>query len=108
MTTTFSVESSIAIGLHLIANSISDGTEKSMIAPWRKEFETYNARRQRRNAVLEAVAEGYDTIDEIAAHTQIPHASVRRIAREFVLKKKIAEVKTKNSNNRIELRFEII
>lgn len=108
MNATFSVESSIAIGLHLISNSISDGTEKSMIARWRKEFETYNARRQRRNAVLEAIREGYDTIDEIAAHTSIPSASVRRIAREFVEKKKIAEIKTKNSNNRIELRFEIV
>ena len=96
----------VAVGLHLIANSTSDSTELSMIARWRKEYDAYKTRKTRRRLVYEAIAEGYDTVAEISAHTRISQASVRRIIVELLSKNRIKSARTKNPNNRIELRFE--
>ena len=85
----------VAVGLHLIANSTSDSTEKSMIARWRKEYDAYKARKTRRRLVFEAIAEGYDTVTEISSHTGISQASVRRIIVELISKNRVQSCKTK-------------
>ena len=101
------LDNTVAVGLAMISKTIEDATEKSMLARWRREYEAYRARKMRRKAILDAVSEGYDTAIEIAAHTNIPQASVRRILIELVSKNRLQSAKTKNTNNRIELRFEL-
>jgi Fic family protein len=101
-------QSSIPVGLHLIINSITDSFEKSMVARWRKEYENHNEKRVRRRKIMNAVAEGYDTLSEIVAETQIAPATARRIILELAAKNRIRPVRTKNTNNRIELRYEIV
>ena len=97
----------ISVGLTLIANSVNDTGEIAMLARWRREYDSFNARRARRQTILVAVRDGYDTLAEIVAHTGIPTATARRIVLELMAKKRIVCLKTKNANNRIELRYEI-
>lgn len=100
-------ESTIPVGLHLIGSAITDAFEKTMVSRWLKEYEAHNAKKARRQKILAALAEGYDTVTEIAAHTEISQASVRRNLDQFVLQKRVRVLKTKNPNNRIELRYEL-
>ncbi|HEX8289800.1 MAG TPA: helix-turn-helix domain-containing protein [Pyrinomonadaceae bacterium] len=100
-------QNSIPVGLHLIINSLTDSYEKSMVNRWYKEYQTHQQKRTRRLQVLEAVEEGYDTLSEISAHTGIPQPTVRRIVEQFVAQKRINSMKAKNTNNRIEIRYEL-
>jgi DNA-binding IclR family transcriptional regulator len=61
----------------------------------------------RRAKIIEAISEGYDTAAEISAHTGISDASVRRILIQLISQNRVRSAKTKNTNNRIELRFEL-
>lgn len=95
----------------MIAASIVDMSELSMIARWRKEYEHYRgkakARTERREAIVKAVRDGYDVLSEIVSETGIPPATARRDIIELVGKNKLQSAKTKNVNKRIELRFEL-
>lgn len=104
---TSAAENTIPVGLQMITATLNDLAEISMVKRWRREYEAYNARKKRREQVLAAIGEGYDVMSEIAAHTGIPAASVRRIIIELVGKNRLRSAKTKNSNNKIELRFEL-
>lgn len=101
------IENSIPVGLQMIAATIEDLTEVSMVKRWRKEYEAYSARKTRRKQILTAVGEGYDVLSEIVAHTGIPSATARRIIIELIGKNRLRSARTKNSSNRIELRFEL-
>ena len=92
----------------MIAKSIEDISEISMVGRWLKEYEAAAARKLRRKQVLAAIADGYDVLSEICAHTGIGSATARRIILDLVAKRKIKSAKIKNSNNRLELRFELI
>lgn len=95
----------------MIAASIVDKAEISMIARWRKEYDHHRgrtrARQARREAILRAVGRGYDVLSEIVSETGIPSATARRDIIELVGKNKLQSAKTKNVNKRIELRFEL-
>ena len=108
MFSTFSTESSIPVGLHLIANSLTEGTEKSMVARWLAEYKKYSSRHLRSKKVLEAVAEGYDTLSELCAQTGIPQTSCVRILEALTRSKKIKAQRVKSPSRRIEIRYEIV
>lgn len=97
----------LEIGLQLIGNSLTDKVEKSMVSRWMQEYAAYNERRARRQKVLAAIGEGYDTLSEIVAQTEIPQTTCRRIIIELISKNRVQSAKTKNVNDRIELRFEL-
>jgi hypothetical protein len=98
----------VAFGLNLIDNSVTDAVEKRMLARWRAEYAQMESRRHRPAQILAAIDEGYDTLGEITFHTNIPRASVFRILTKLTREKRVSAVKTKNHLKRREFRFERI
>lgn len=101
------IENTIPVGLQMIAATLNDLAEISMVKRWCEEYERAAGRKISRQRVLAAVGEGYDTLPEIAAQTGIPPATARRIIIELVGKNRLRSARTKNTNNRIEVRFEL-
>lgn len=100
----------VAVGLQMIRASLENPAERRMIERWRKEYESYYARRARpRRQILEAISEGYDGLAEITAHTNIPYSTARRILLGLVKDLRVKSVKFTNpgNGNRNEFRFEI-
>lgn len=102
------MDNTLGIGLFLISNSVTDSAEKAMLARWRKEYEAFQERNRKPKEVLAAILEGYDTISEISAHTNIPITTVHRIIKRFIHTKRLRSTNCRNHNDRIEKRLELI
>jgi len=94
-------------GLTLIKNSLTDTAEIAMLNRWEKEYSAFNERRSRRQKILDAVAEGYDTLTEIVFSTGIPYVTAYRLIGKLVTEKKLKARYVTNLNSRKELKFEI-
>jgi hypothetical protein len=102
------MENALSIGLLMLNNTITDGPEKAMLARWRREYEAYTDRNRKSKQVLAAIAEGYDTISEIAFVTRLNVTTLRRVTNRLIEKKKIRQRRIKNLNSKTELKFELV
>ncbi len=96
--------------LHLIVNSSASTAEQTMFSRWKREYENYRQKDLRKKLILDAVRNGYDTFAEIAAATNIPETTVRRIAARLVRSKKLLSYQVKGQsrkNGNKEYRFEL-
>ena len=97
----------IPAGLYMFANSVVCPTEKLMIARWTREYEKKQQKRARREAVLHAVGEGYDTLEEISFATNMSQSTVYRLTRRLIAEKKLVSRTVKNQNSQNELHFDL-
>ena len=77
-----------------------------MVARWIREYEIYSSRNRRREQILDALREGYDTVKELTSATGIPEASVRRLLERLIKSKHIQSSITKNYKQ-IEYRYSL-
>lgn len=101
------VENAISVGLQLLLNSASSSAEKIMIRRWSKEHSKLISEKLRRQKVLVAVREGYDTREEISASTGIHISTVRRILLDLE-RLKLIETKLVKTSRRPERRFHFV
>lgn len=97
-------ENNISVVLHLLLNSASSNAEKLMIGRWRAENAKLSSEKIRRQKILDAVRDGYDTRQEIAAATGIHISTVRRILLELE-RLKLIESKHVKITRKPERRF---
>lgn len=100
-------ENPISVGLLLLLNSASSRAEKLMIGRWSKEYTKLTSAKSRRQKILDAVREGYDTREEISAATGIHISTVRRILLDLERLKSI-EIKLVKTSRRPECRFHFV
>lgn len=82
----------VATVLSLLLSSLPEASkEKRMVSVWQSEFDAHSRKSSRRETVIKAVVDGYDTLDEIAAHTQISRSTVYKIIKLLVKQKVIIE-----------------
>lgn len=94
----------ISVGLHLLLNSASSNAERLMIGRWRAEHDKLTSEKIRRQRILDAVRDGYDTREEIGASTGIHISTVRRILLDLE-RLKLIESKRVKINRKPERRF---
>ena len=97
-------ENTISVGLHLLLNSASSSAERLLIGRWRAEYEKLTSEKNRRQKILDAVRDGYDTRQEIEAATGIHVSTVRRILLDLE-RLKLVESKHVKISRKPERRF---
>lgn len=93
--------------LQMLITSLEPSRERSMVLRWKEEADLYAARRENRQKVLAAIEDGYDTLAEIIAETGIKKMTCYKVLRRLAAENSIQKTKVQNSNNRLELRFEL-
>lgn len=101
-------ENTITVGLSLIMNSVTLPSEKKLVTRWLNEYTRKSHQDRQKQKILAALADGYDTVEEIAEHTAISYSTARRILLEFIKHKKVRSDYLKRRSNRPDRIFSLI
>jgi NAD(P)H-nitrite reductase large subunit len=92
----------------MLLSSLPQSKERAMVLRWKDEAELCVAKTEKRQKVLEAIGEGYDTLTEIMSETKMTKASCYKILRRLLRENCITKTIVQNSNKRTEFRFELV
>lgn len=93
--------------LRLIVTSTESPAERSMFSRWQAEYENMTSKTVRRQKILDAVRDGYDSFAEISNATGIPEPTVRKLIPRLVSSGSLISRKIKPPKQKPEYRFEL-